>query len=710
MTSTTAPQTPRWFPVSAATARVAAYLVAAGGVLTLMVGFEVYSNTGDAAWVMPMFAFILVGTVILHRWPTHPIGWLFLWLGALAGLSSGMGALVLPDVLAIGDLPVPAEQVPARVMVVSLAAEALNTATIAALVPLTLLLFPDGRLPSPRWRVVPVVALTAAVIGAVAALVNGGWGGDPAQAVVLSPLNGHPLAAVASAAFFPLLMSTWVAGAISMIVRYRRSVGSQRVQLKWLAASAVVAILGVMVAAFVGGGAVSGWTVWVAAGGMAAPAVGAGVAILRHQLFDIDVVIRRSLIVGGLVLFVIGFYVVIVVGAGRLLGTHGDTNPVLAVAATAAVAFAFQPVQQRLTRWANRVVYGRRTTPYEVLTTFAREVAGTADPDALLARAAASLADGTGAVTATVWMRVGDRLHPAAHHPAGEPPPDHALPGDGTLPDLPGNIGVQVRHGGELLGAVTLTKPRGEPPTPADTALARRLADQIGVALTNLRLTAELHRRAAELAASRRRVLTAADDERRMVERRLSQRAVQRLIALKTGLAVAQRTADSAPRTHDQLTTVRSILDDGIEELHRLTRGLYPPLLEAEGLAVALRSAADRTALSVHIDADGVERLPVAHETAIYFCILEALANVAKHADTSSARVTLRRDRDAVTFTVVDAGRGFDSSDMGQGAGMANIRDRISALDGTLEVRSTPGGGTTVSATVPVLTDAAVTP
>ena len=702
MTTATAGGTPRWLPISPTAARGIAYLLTLASIGCLVFSWGVFFDSNDGAWTMPMVAFVIVGATILHRWPTHPVGWLFLWLGALGAVTGAGSAFVYDEAAAAGTIPVAPEAVRSSVVWLSLAAEACNTATIAALVPLSLLLFPDGRLPSRRWRFVPVVAGAAAVLGGVAALLNGGWGGDPAQAIVVSPLADLAVAPATSAVFFPLMMSGWVAGAVGMITRYRRSQDVERVQLKWLAASAVCAIVAVLGAFLFDRGAVTGWTVWLAAGGMAAPAVGAGIAILRHQLFDIDVVIRRSLIVGGLVIFVTGFYVAIVVGVGRLLGTHGSANPLLAVTATAAVAIAFQPVQQRLTRWANRLVYGQRSTPYEVLTAFARDVAAAGDPDALLERAAGSLADGTGALEATVWMRVGDRLSPAAHHPPGEAPPEQFLESGGALPALPGSVAVEVRHAEELLGAVTLTKPRGEPATPTDTALAQRLADQIGVALTNLRLTAELQQRAAELAASRRRVLTAADDERRALERRLSQRSGQRLVALKTGLAVAQRTAVGAPKTREQLETVQSILDDGIDELHRLTRGLYPPLLEAEGLAVALRSAAERTGLDVHVDADGVGRLPVTHETAIYFCVLEALANVAKHADTSSVRITLRRDDDAVAFSVVDAGRGFDRSAPDVGAGLANMRDRISALDGTVTIQSRPGRGTTVAGSVPV--------
>ena len=703
MTIATAPQTPRWLPVSPSAARVLAYVLAVGGLVFIAASWGVLYEAYDGAWAMPMVAFIVVGVTILHRWPTHPMGWLFLWLGVLGAVSGAGSAYVYGPVREIGALPVAPARVPASLLWLSLVAEASNTAIVAGLVPLTLLLFPDGTLPSPRWRVVPVLAGAAAVMGGAAALLNGGWGGDVAQAIVISPLAGHPLATVTSAAFYPLLMAAWVGGAVGMIVRYRHSRGTERVQLKWLAASAVFAIVAVIAALTVDRGAAHGWVAWAAAGGIAAPAVGAGIAILRHQLFDIDVVIRRSLIVGGLVVFVTGFYVVIVVGAGRLLGVQGEGDSLLAVVATALVAVAFQPVQQRLSRLANRLVYGRRATPYEVLTTFAREVAGTADPDALLARAAASLADGTGAVTATVWMRVGDRLRAAAHHPQGDVPGEKPLAADGSLGGLPGDVRVEVRHDGEFLGVVTLTKPRGEPPTPADAALARRLADQIGVALTNLRLTAELRRRAAELAASRRRVVTAADDERRALERRLSERSGQRLVALKAGLAVAQRTAASAPRARDQLATVQGILDDGITELHRLTRGLYPPLLESEGLAVALRSAAERTGLDVHVDADtSVGRLPVTHETAVYFCVLEALANIAKHADTASVRITLRCEDAGVYFTVVDAGRGFDSATAAAGAGLANMRDRVAALEGSVSVTSAPGAGTTVAGRIPL--------
>jgi hypothetical protein len=256
--------------------------------------------------------------------------------------------------------------------------EAVNTVAVAAFVPLSLLLFPDGRLPSRRWQwILPAIGV-AAVLGGVASVLTGGWGGDSTQAQVARhvPPAATSFGEGLSGVFFPLLMSTWLAAAAGFLVRFRSARGIERQQLKWVAVAAVYCIAIVLPVTLIeGGSAAGGLAIVLTATAFAATPVAAALAVLRYRLWDIDLVIRRSVVVGGIVLFVTGLYVALVVGVGRLIGADAD-NPVFAVLATAVVAIAFQPVREWLERFANRMVYGRRATPLEVLAGFSRRLAG----------------------------------------------------------------------------------------------------------------------------------------------------------------------------------------------------------------------------------------------------------------------------------------------------------------------------------------------
>lgn len=692
---------PAWTRLSPAGARLAGRLLAVTGVMAFVGAAE----STDLGWILSAVVFLVVGAFIIDRWPAHRIGWLFIWYGVGTSFS-GLGSTLISRGLT-GPLPIPAGTVPAWVTTVSLMCEAVNTAVVAGLVPLSLLLFPDGRLPSHRWRWAVWAAAAAATAGGVATVLNGGWGGDPGQAVVLSPWQGTAAARLLPQVFFPLLGITWLASAVSQLWRYRRASRVQRLQQRWLAAAVVfAAVAGVSILFLLGDTAPDPVAVYLIAATFAAPPLAAGVAILRHRLFDIDVVIRRSFVAAVLLACVTVVYVVLVVGASGILGSRVGASPAVALTATAVVAVAFQPARERLSRLATRIVYGRRATPYEVLSTFAREVAATAEPDVLLARAAAALASGTGAADVTVWLRVGAALRPAVRVPDGAAPrgADRALAPGAELPGLGADVAVPVRRAGELLGAVTLRKPRGEPASAEDEVLTRRLAGQLGVALTNLRLGAELRAGAAELTASRQRLMSAAEDQRTLLEERLTAGAGQRLLELRERLASVTGASRHAPRACAQVGLLVPAVDATIAALGGIAGGISPADVSGQGLEKALAAAAAASPMRVSVEVDGAGDLPPPVLTAVYYCVLEALQNAAKHAGTPAARVRVGRADGEVWFTVSDIGRGFDPATTPPGAGSGNLRDRLAALDGTLVVRSAPGEGTTVEGHIPLAT------
>jgi signal transduction histidine kinase len=261
---------------------------------------------------------------------------------------------------------------------------------------------------------------------------------------------------------------------------------------------------------------------------------------------------------------------------------------------------------------------------------------------------------------------------------------------------------VAVRHGDELLGAITLHKPRNEPVSATEDKLLEHLASQAGLVLRNVRLTAELQARIDDLRASRRRLVQAQDTERHRIERNLHDGAQQQLVALNVQLTLLEDAADEPGEVREITGELRAGLRAALDDLRALARGIYPPLLADQGLSAALHAQAGKAPLPVEIEADGIGRYPREAEAAAYFCILEALQNVAKYAQASRATIALSCPDGHLGFTVTDDGDGFDPAKATHGTGLQGMADRLAAVGGTLRVDAAPGSGTTVNGTLPV--------
>jgi signal transduction histidine kinase len=269
------------------------------------------------------------------------------------------------------------------------------------------------------------------------------------------------------------------------------------------------------------------------------------------------------------------------------------------------------------------------------------------------------------------------------------------------MPDA--TLSLQVTHRGELLGALTLTKPAGERLTPAEDKLASDLASQAGLVLRNVSLTEELLARLEDLRASRQRLVKAQDEERRRLERNIHDGAQQQLVALAMKLGLAGRFVDQDPeKAKSLLDQLKLEAQEALDDLRDLARGIYPPLLSDQGLPAAIEAQIRRATLPVAVEADGVGRYSQDAEAAVYFCVLEALQNVAKYAAASRASVRLREESGALTFEVEDDGAGFDPQARGYGTGLQGMADRLAALGGELSILSSPGAGTTVTGRLPV--------
>jgi signal transduction histidine kinase len=639
--------------------------------------------------------FAALGLLVVVRAAGHRIGWLLTAIGLL--FLTGFAAEAVAKRLAAGGNV--GGIVPALSWLDSWAW------TVAlSLVVITLLLFPTGRPPSAAWR--PVVAV--AVVAGVAQWAATAFAPGPldAGAHVTNPLGVpgakgalHTAGALSGVAGLLLLL----AAVVSLFVRFRRAERDERQQIRWVALAALATLSSLPLVALAG--ALGGWIVAVPfLLAVAAVPSATAVAVLRYRLYDIDIVINRALVLVLLTAVISGVYVGIVVGAGAVIGSSQRVP--LSILAAAVVAVAINPARTVLQRLADRVVFGRRATPYQVLTDFADRIAGQWAPDELLPRTVGMTADATGAAIVAVY--VGDEEQLAV---AATTPPGADVPATLRLEETSGfDLVHAVRDRGVVLGALALRKPSGARVTAADERLVGYLASHAGLMLGHVRLTTELQRKvadldrqAAELRSSRQRLVKAQDEERRRLERDLHDGAQQDLIAIMAKARLARNQLDRG-ESEAASGTVAEIQEDAhraLVEVREVARGIFPPVLADRGLVAAIEARAARLPLPVQLEAHlATVRLPADVETAAYFVVAEAFANVLKHAAAEHVQVQVTATPEQLRLAVRDDGRGLNGST--PGSGLTGMRDRIAALGGELTVSRADPRGTELLARIPL--------
>jgi signal transduction histidine kinase len=516
--------------------------------------------------------------------------------------------------------------------------------------------------------------------------------------------------------------------------RYLASAGADRQRMQWLGCGMAVVLQAVVVI-----GALHllvGWPshAMVVAGALtlllpASLAAGTSAKLVTR----VDRLLVHTVSIAGLTTVVVSVYLVIVLGLGQVPGDAERHLLVLSMAAAAVATVLYLPARTRLAEVANRLVYGERQAPDEVLRTFGSRLTRAIPMDELLLQLVESLRKTMALRKAEVWTGGKGHLERSVSVPdqgAGvldigpkELPVITRAGVSGNawlaiwLPQmLASRSGSQLRvasitHSGELLGLIVAERPaEGDAFTEEDDRVMAELARQVGLALHNVQLDSalqasldEVRRQAEELRASRARIVATADLERRKIERNLHDGAQQHLVALAVNLRLTKDIlADDPEAAAEMLEMLAGSVKDTIQELRDLAHGIYPPLLIDSGLSEALRAAANRSALSVAVNADGVGRHPAEVEAAIYFCVLEALQNAGKHAPSAEVRITVTEDADRLSFLVADNGPGFDASVVAQGHGFINMSDRLGAIGGTVRWDSAPGEGTRISGSVPV--------
>jgi signal transduction histidine kinase len=474
----------------------------------------------------------------------------------------------------------------------------------------------------------------------------------------------------------------------------------------------------------------AGWpprlVVVVAAATLPMP-VALAVASSPRLLGRIDRLLAHTVSFAGLSAVVVSVYVVVVLGLGRTPSAGERPLLVLSMLAAAATAVLYLPARDRLARFANRVVYGERDAPDEVLRTFGTRLSRAIPLDELLLQVAESLRKSLALSTAEVWTGSGGTLERTVSVPDRPPALISLTPDEEAVVARAGVCGpawakvwlaqlllgredalVRVApavHSGRLLGLIVAVRPgTGDAFRTEDETMLAELARQVGLALHNVALD-EVRRQAEELRASRARIVAASDAARRQIERNLHDGAQQHLVALAVNVRLARQLAATDPAAaNEMLDQVGHDLHDAVQELRTLAHGIYPPLLVDRGLAEALSAAAGRASLPTDVAADGIGRYAQNLEAAVYFCCLEALQNAAKHAgEGATAVVRVWEEEGALFFDITDDGVGFDPARRSsQGAGFVNMGDRVGAIGGRLDVQSASGKGTRVSGRIPL--------
>ncbi|TQN44343.1 histidine kinase/DNA gyrase B/HSP90-like ATPase [Blastococcus colisei] len=625
---------------------------------------------------LPIFVgftlFAAMGALLLARRPHNAVGWV---------LAAAPVVLVLG---AVGDMyaawVMTTEGRPDAVAVVGAWLQSWYWFVVLGLVFVALvLLFPDGRLPSRRWWPVAALAVVSVTTSCLLGMLRETFTGQEVDYRIDNPIGIDGLAAVEELPVFGLLsglLAIALIGAVaSVVVRFRRSRGDERQQIKWFLFAVAPAVLSPLDGVLPWlGNVVFFWLL------IAVP-VAVAAAVLKYRLDGIDVVINRTLVYAALTVLVVGVYVLVVGYLGALLRREDDL--VVSVIATGLVAVLFAPARDRLQRAVDRLLYGRRDEPYTALAELGERLERTLAPDAVLPTIVSAVREALRLPYTAI--RLDDGAPPVA---AGEPVPE--------------TVALPLLHHGATVGSLVLGLRSGETTfTPADRRLLADLARQAGVAVSAVRLTADLQR-------SRERLVAAREEERRRLRRDLHDGLGAQLAGLTVQTGVLRGLITTDPASAEVLAgELRGELKNAIADIRRLVHGLRPPALDELGLVGALQRLADTVGaekggprITVDVPAR-LPALPAAIEVAAYRVAQEALTNVVRHARASACTARLTTEPELLVVEVADDGRGLPE-ELIPGVGLASMRERAAEMGGTCVVEDIPEGGTRVLVHLPL--------
>ncbi|MDQ3540934.1 MAG: histidine kinase [Chloroflexota bacterium] len=672
--------------------------MAAAGTITLAVLGDVFGEGVDA---LPFYvSCALIGSLIASRQPGNMVGWVMLVGGLSFMLMTFTGYYALYGIaIQPGALP--------GARAVAWPQTWLWVPGAACLYLLLPFYFPDGRPVSPRWRWFPPVVIAGAVALATVSSLTPGEEliqVHANQATVVNPLgidDDAPavLLRVLDVAIPVLLVGLAVTATASLLIRFRRSQRVERQQLKWVAYAFVAFLALIVLDPLIG--------IPAEVGGLYLLCIPAavGIAMLRYNLYDIDLIINRTLVYGALTASVIGIYIFVVGYLGSVFQRNANPSDLgwpltISLVATGIVAVFFQPIRDQLQRGVNRLMYGERDDPYAVLSRLGARLEATLAPEAVLP-------------TIVETVREALKLPYAAitFHESQQPVTAAA---SGSLRGTP--LRITLTHQREPIGELVLgPRASGETFGPSDQRLLADLARHIGAAVHNVRLAHQMLHLNADLQRSRQQLVLSREEERRRLRRELHDGLAPTLAALNLKAGTVRGLLRSDPDAAEAvLDEWRSELRTTIGSIRQLAYELRPPILDQLGLVAAIQERAAQihsAQCQVTVDAaDSFGPLPAAVEVAAFRIVLEALTNVDQHAQARDCRVRLWRCEgppDSLCVEVVDDGVGMPHGPTHQsGVGLLSMHERAAELGGTCVIeRRGPSGGTRLVAQLPIVAE-----
>jgi signal transduction histidine kinase len=617
----------------------------------------------------------LIGLLLTTRRPEHPISWV-LAITAVWGSVGGLAYAYAVEALVADPGSLPG----------GLAAAWLDSwwwlPGLALPLSALLILMPDGHLASRRWWPVPAAVTAGTVLGSVAVAASPTFELGAAEPIE-NPLALDSAAVIAAGVVGAILVIGGLgASLVSFAMRYRRSEGDERQQLRWVGMS-----LGLAVPLFVVGallwGVVPGAEVLPVLASLALPA-GIAVAVLKYRLYEIDLVVNRALVYGAMTIGVVGSYVAVVGLVGATVSPGGDLVASLVV--TAVVAVSFQPLRARVQRFVNRLMYGERVDPYSAIAGLGRTLASSLQLDAVLSNIVATVGQ------SLALQYVGLVLAGDDASWDGATGAEYGTPSTDLL-------AFPLVHQGITVGELRLAARPGERLRERDRRLIADLAPQVAAAVRAVGLSQELQ-------LARQRIVQLREEERRRIRRDLHDGLGPALAGLTFTLeAVRNLTESDLQRADELLVSATEQVQTMIGDVRRLIYGLRPATLDQLGLAASLRGLASQESspgTSVTIDApSALPQLPAAVEVAAYWIAQEALTNVRRHAHAHTCSVRVAVEPTVLRLEVADDGGGFTSGSTG--IGLHTMKERAAEIGGTCEIGSRDGGGTVVTASLPRL-------
>ncbi len=629
--------------------------------------------------------YCVVGALVASRHPRNPIGWIYCAIGFLSALNMLSAGYASYSELV---MPLPGSALAGWFSIWIWIPNVLLPITF------TLLLFPDGKLLSGRWRPVAWAA------GVAIAACTFSLAFYPGSLTELGISASNPYGIVGGAELLnalmigaaPLLLLGISGSIASIVVRFRKAAGRERAQLKWLVGAGLLVIVGNVLGS-------SPWLIWkdnpmtqeiaivVTDITIMSVVIATGIAILRYQLWDIHIFINRTLVYGSLTALIVVLYIVIVGSLGALLQTSGSL--LISLFGTGIVAVSFQPLRERLQREVNHLMYGDRDDPYAVLGRLSKRLEVVVAAQSVLPTIVDTVADAFKLPYAAIALKEGETFAVAAEH--GHMSGRHS---DGDREILP--LVSQLETIGQLILA---PRAPGEQFSQTDRRLLETIARQAGVAAYNVRLTQELQR-------SRERLVTTREEERRRLRRDLHDGLGPVLAAMSFKLDAIYNLTDADPDAVKKMAAeLKTQMQEALADIRRIAYGLRPPALDELGLIGALKEhiASNNQGQGLQITLEAPESprpLPAAVEVAAYRIALEAMTNVNRHAGAGHCCVRLSLLED-LYLEITDDGQGLPKA-VRAGVGLASMRERAEELGGSCVVEVLPNGGTGVLARLPL--------